>query len=311
MSRFRKFLVGLTLSSLLVLIIGMPPGWAQSTAASSPTANVVIDGRVLFRVGSIHNFSAEQRANSANADLQRALRTTPSETQIPVNIVQRDLLTTIRVNNRHLLTVTDGDFMVGVTPKEQAQEWAEILQSALARAQEERLPGHRREMGLRLLAALVGLVMLYSLVHWIRRRLWRQRFQKKRRLQPVPYAQKLVQPLLLGMQASTGLAFLWYAGELLPKVRIARYRIFQFLEQTFNSALLTVGEKTYSVLDLFKLVVLLALLWAAVRALSMIIKSSFLQAAISDRGAQDAIATVIQVVLMVVGTFYFAASLGH
>lgn len=301
----------------LTLGLNLQPGLAQQpaaisspTALASPTADVVIDGRVLLRLGSINGFTAERRANSANADLQWALRTTPAGTPIRVNVAQRDDLTTIRVNNRHLLTVTDSDFMMGVTPQEQAEEWVEILQVGLARTQAERLPGYVQAMSWRLLAALVGAIALYYGIRWIRKRLWRQRFKRVRRSHPTPYGQKLLQPTLLGVQAGIGLGFLWYVAELLPKARMARYRVFQFLEQTFNSALLTVGEKTYSVLDLFKLVVVLVLLWLAVRGLSAIIKSSFLQAAISDRGAQDAIATLIQVILMVIGTFILLQAWG-
>jgi len=312
-SRSRSVLLctaAILFSLLFTISIGLQPGIAQSTLANTPTADVVLDGRVLFRLGSIDGFTAERRANSANADLNRALRATPPDRLVRVNVGKRDNLTTIRVNNRHLLTVTDGDFMVGVTPTEQAQEWTEILQAAFARAQRERLPGHRQAVTWRILAMLAAAIALYSLVYWFRRRLWRQRFRKLRRSKPIPYSQKLLQPALLGVQASLVLSFLLYVCELFPRARAARYSVFQFLEQTFNNPLFTAGEKTYSVLDISKLVVVLVLLWLTVRGLSALIKSSVLQAAISDRGAQDAIATVIQVVLMVVGTFILLQAWG-
>lgn len=297
-------------SLFLTLGLGLQPGFAQSTEPAWPTSDVVIDGRVLLKLGSIDGFSAERRAQSANADLQRALKKTPAGTPVRVNVAERDNLTTIRVNNRHLLTVTDGDFMAGVTPAEQAQEWVEILQVGLARAQQERLPGYGQTMIRRILVALVGAIALYSAVYWIRKRLWRQRFKNIRHSKPAPYGQKLLQPVLMGLQVGIVLAFLHYVCELFPRARTARYQVFQFLEHTFNNALFTVGEKTYSVLDVSKLVVLLVLLWVAARGLSTLIKSSFLQAAISDRGAQDAIATLIQVVLMVVGTFILLQAWG-
>jgi len=297
-------------SLFLTLGFGSQPGVAQSTEPAWPTSDVVIDGRVLLKLGSINGFTAERRAQSANADLQRALKNTPAGTPVRVNVAQRDNLTTIRVNNRHLLTVTDGDFMVGVTPEEQAQEWVEILQVGLAQAQQERLPGYGQTMARRILGALAGAIALYSAVYWTRKRLWRQRFKNLKHSKPAPYAQKLLQPALLGLQIGIVLAFLHYVCELFPRARTARYQVFQFLEHTFNNALFTIGEKTYSVLDVSKLVVLLVLLWLAARGLSALIKSSFLQAAISDRGAQDAIATLIQVVLMVVGTFILLQAWG-
>ncbi|MEL6553393.1 MAG: mechanosensitive ion channel domain-containing protein [Cyanobacteria bacterium J06621_11] len=288
----------------------LQPGIAQSTLPTAPMADVVLDGRVLFKLGSIDGFTAERRASSANTDLYWALKTTPLDRLVRVNVAEQDNLTTIRVENRHLLTITDSDFMVGVTPEEQAQEWTELLQAAFKRSQKERLPSYRRAVIWRILAALTAAIALYILIYGFRRRLWRQRFRKLRRSKPIPYSQKLLQPALLGLQASTVLSFLLYVCELLPSARTARYKVFQFLEQTFNNALFTVGEKTYSVLDVSKLVLLLVLLWLAVRGLSALIKSSVLQAAISDRGAQDAIATLIQVVLMVVGTFILLQAWG-
>ncbi|MEL6777461.1 MAG: transporter, partial [Cyanobacteria bacterium J06597_16] len=82
------------------MILGIPTaGWAQTASSPRPTAKVVIDGRVLFRLGSISGFTAERRAESANQDLQVAIQTTPLDQLIRIHVVERDQLTTIRLNN--------------------------------------------------------------------------------------------------------------------------------------------------------------------------------------------------------------------
>ncbi|MEM9163425.1 MAG: mechanosensitive ion channel domain-containing protein [Cyanobacteria bacterium P01_F01_bin.4] len=294
-------------ASLLSLGLVRQPVMAQSLAAPSPKADVVIDGRVLFRLGSIDGFTAEGRANLANTDLQRALQTTPLDRPIQIRVVHRDDLTTLRVNNRHLLTVTGGDFMRGVTPREQADEWAEILQAALQQAQRERRPAYYREMIWRGLAALIAAIGLYSAIRWGRRRWWR-RWARQTGL--LSYRRQLVKPALLGVQGGVWLAFLIYACELLPQARIVRYQVFRFLERTFNNALLTVGERGYSLLDIFKLVLLAIVLWVAVRGLTALVKSRFLQVAIPDRGVQDAIATLMQFGLTGLGLFILLQAWG-
>ncbi|MEM8809332.1 MAG: transporter, partial [Cyanobacteria bacterium P01_G01_bin.38] len=185
------------IASLLSLGLARQPVMAQSLASPSPKADVVIDGRVLFRLGSIDGFTAEGRANLANTDLQRALQTTPLDRPIQIRVAHRDDLTTLRVNNRHLLTVTGGDFMMGVTPQEQADEWTEILQAALQQAQRERRPAYYREVIWRGLAALIAAIGLYSAIRWGRRRWW-GRWARQTGL--LSYRRQLVQPALLCVQ---------------------------------------------------------------------------------------------------------------
>ncbi|MEL6470885.1 MAG: hypothetical protein AAFQ74_14250, partial [Cyanobacteria bacterium J06623_4] len=175
------------LAALLCFLPGFglfpAPGFAQDAFTEpSPTADVVVDGRVLFRLGSVDGFTAERRANSVNQDLQAAIESTPLDQLIRVSIAEQDALTTIRLNNRHLLTVTDSDFMRGVTHQEQAEEWAPLLRSALARAQEERQPRYARVAIWRSLIGLGVAIALHTLILWIRRWLWRRWASRPKRL---------------------------------------------------------------------------------------------------------------------------------
>ncbi|MGB2924753.1 MAG: mechanosensitive ion channel domain-containing protein, partial [Limnothrix sp.] len=280
---------------------------AQPTDAPSPTSAIVIDGRVLFRLGSIDGFTAERRADSVNADLQKILQTTPSDIPIKVRVVQRNDLTTLRVNSRHLLTVTEGDFRRGFSPEEQAEEWAIKMEESLARAQLERRPGYVRSMLWRILLAFSLAIGLYSFVRWLRRRLLRRWTQAANQLSP---QERLLQTALQGLQASVWFAFFLYLCELSPKARTARYNTLHFLKNTFNNGLLTVGVKSYSLLDIFQIILFVSILWIAVRAMTAITKRNFLQAAIPDRGLQEAIATLMQFSLTGIGLFIMLQAWG-
>lgn len=278
----------------------------QATAkVSAPTAEVVIDGRVLFRLGSIDGFSAQRRANSVNTDLQQALQATPLDQSIPVNVARRNDLTTLWLDERHLLTVTESDFMRGVSPTEQARKWETLLNRALTQAQKERSPGYYRAAIWRIVLAFVSAIALYSSLRWLRRRLWRQSQNQRAspEQQPSSYLKRLRQPALLCLQGGVWLAFLGYLCEQLPRARIARYNTLRFLSRTFTSNLLNLGEQTYSLLDICQLILLVTALWLAIRGLTALIKSRFLQATVPDRGLQDAIATLIQVGLTSIGLF--------
>lgn len=303
------FLIGFFVVCLIALFSlgGMSRvSLAQASAATTPKADVVIDGRVLFRLGSIEGFSAEERADFANRSLQEALNDTPTQIPIQTQVVQKDNLTTIRVKNRHLLTVTKGDFMVGVTSREQAKAWSDLLAAGLKKAQWERQPAYYRSIIWQTLAGFALTIAFYSILHWKRRQMRRQPLKSMNG----SYGKRLIQPALLCLQLLSWFAFLLYLCELIPQARIGRYQSFQFLQRVFTNALLTTGERSYSLLEIFKLIALALLLWVAVRGLTAVVKSRFLQAAIPDRGLQDAIATLMEVSLMGLGGFILLQAWG-
>lgn len=291
--------------ALLSFLLGFGPFSAPSLAQAAfteppPTADVVVDGRVLFRLGSVDGFTAERRANSVNRDIQAAIASTPLDQRIRVSIAEQDALTTIRLNNRHLLTVTDSDFMRGGTHQEQAEEWAPLLRSALARAQEERQPRYARLAIWRSLIGLGVAIALHTLILWVRRRLWRHWASRPKRL---AYSRRLIIPALLCLRGVVWLALLHYLCELWPSARTTRYQTFQLLNRSFNNDILTLGEQAYSLLDVAQLILFIIALWIGVRGLTAAIKSRFLQAAIPDRSIQEVIATLTQFLLMALGLF--------
>ena len=100
-----RVMVAMVLGMALALAT-VSPGLAQ--IAMSDDANVVIDGRVLFALGSIDDFSAEARTEFANQALWQVLENAESRS-IRVRTRQQEGLVTVRANGRHLLTVTNSD----------------------------------------------------------------------------------------------------------------------------------------------------------------------------------------------------------
>lgn len=66
----------------------------------------------------------------------------------------------------------------------------------------------------------------------------------------------------------------------------------------------------YSLVSVFNVVLLTLALWIGVRAITSAVKSRFLQVAIPDRGGQDAIATLMQIILTGIGLFLILQVLG-
>lgn len=291
---------------LVTTLFNLQPA-AVAQSQSRQEADVVIDGRVLFQLGQIDTVSAQRRADVANEALWKVLENAesqPTPSPIRVRTRQQDGLVTVRANGRHLLTVTSRDLMTGVLAQDQADAWAEELQAALARAQQERRPTYQRQMAWMSLIASAIALTIWALLYNGRRWLWRRQTRAGKKL-PV-----WLLPSLLGAQIVVWLATAVYICELFPAARSMRYRIFQFLERTFTGPLFDIDGQDYSLVNLFQLVLLTLALWIGVRIVTSAVKSRFLTAAIPNRGVQDAIATLMQVVLTGLGLFLILQVLG-
>lgn len=301
---WRIWLVSVVLA-ILVSGVGLPVS-AQSQLPAKE-ADVVIDGRVLFQLGSIDDVSAERRAEVANDALWKILENAQSQRPTPASIRvrtrERDGAVTVRANGRHIVTVTSRDLISGVLAEDRAEEWARELQAALDQAQKERQPGYQRRMawvsvGVAAIALLFW-ALFYNVRRWLRRR--------QTRLGQLPM---WILPTLLGAQICVWLAAGLYICELFPAARSVRYRIFQFLERTFTDPLFDIDGQGYSLIGVFNVMLLTLALWIGVRLVTSAIKSRFLTAAIPDRGVQDAIAILIQAILTGLGLFLILQVLG-
>lgn len=295
-----KNFIRIALIIWLCLGIGLP---LPATAQTQPEkANVVVDGRVLFQLGTIENISAEERATFASQALwqvlENAQRQSPPST-IRVRTKEQDGLVTLRANGRHLLTVTNGDLMAGVPAQERADLWADSLQIALNKAQQERQPGYRRQMIWVSFGVVAIALLIWALLYNIRRWLWRRQTRKGK----LPM---WILPSLLCAQVLVWLGAAIYICELFPTARSTRYRVFQY----FTNPLLDIDGQGYSLMDGLRLALLTLALWIGVRLVTSAVKSRFLKAAIPDRGMQDAISTLMQFLLTGIGLFLILQVLG-
>ena len=262
-----------------------------------------------FRWGGIEAFSPKQRADFANTVLKNTLQSTALDQPLRVRVSSRGELATIRVNNRHLLTITQGDFMMGVEPREQAEDWAQKIQTALDRAQLERTPVYRRRALWHGLGWVAGAIVFHFGVHWGRRQIRRQLARKGSRISRWPM-RSLLLPMSLGLQIGVWLIAGLCFSNLFPLSRFWRYQLINFLIKTFTAPVFSLGEQGFSILDLLKLVVLAIGLWVMVRSLTLVFKSRFLQAAGAQRGVQDAIAILMQFALTGLGLIVLLQAFG-
>lgn len=91
-----------------------------------------------------------------------------------VEVIERRQLPVIQVNGRHLLTVTEQDAPAGRTAPEQAQLWAQRVEGAIQRGQQQRSPVYvRRALFFAASSVLVAIAAHWSLGwvwhHWLHR----------------------------------------------------------------------------------------------------------------------------------------------
>ncbi len=145
MSQFKQaWLIGLAVIACILCLTW--PGMAtDKTPPNTAKVPVVLDGRELFEIGSLASFTASERAGFATGVMYDQMRRLPSTVPIRVTQLQRGDLITLRLSGRNLLTITAQDLMGGITAEEQADLWANQLQSALEQARLERTRQYRRQ----------------------------------------------------------------------------------------------------------------------------------------------------------------------
>ncbi len=310
MKRLR--LVAIALISL-VIILGFTPtsllaqGSSPADLTDGEKAPVVFDGRFLFEVGSIEDFSAERRADYAVKILHEELHATPLDQSIPVTVVAQNRLTTIRINDRHLLTLTEGDFMLGTTSAEQAWRWRDVIDLALAQGQQERSPAYQRQaiaISAGIVAGAIALQILFSgLGRWLRR--WQTRQSSpviSQSLSQITTTQRiLVQLMLLLMPIAVWITVAYIITDRFPVLRQWRYDWLTSTHDGLKSPLVTLGDRGYSLLDIGILVGLVLALWILVRSLTNLLKSQILSTTGSQRGIQEGVINLSQYIVLGIG----------
>lgn len=283
------------------------PSYAQTPATPvisfRQRAPVAIDGRVLFFVSDTANRRATERAQEINAILARLVET-PAPPQ--VEIAQENQLTTLRINNRHLVTVTSEDLREGLTTTEQARMWQQQVIDAFQLAQTERSPLYMRQASIAsaivLAGAIAGHLFLQVSGQFLAAKLgeWLTR-------NPVLGGEwddplkRFVRLGFSGLQVGLWLAVGYFLTDLFPWTRRWRYELFNLFFASLTAPVFTLDQRGYSILDILLLIVFGVLLWLGVRSVTKLFQSRLLNHSHIDRRMQDVLAIAFQSILMFVG----------
>jgi len=286
-----------------------PAGSTSTSALSSETAPVVVDGRSIFRVGSVPNFSAAERADFINRVLAQEL---VYENAPEVMLDEQNRQTILRVNDRYLLTITDRDIRSGISVEEQARQWQQSLQQSLQQAQLERSPGHVGKMLIKSVWVLLAVVILQQGLAMLRRWLSRQRRQGSEAGGAV---RQSAHQTLLHVGVLLGQIGLWlwtivHLSDRFPLLRQGRYQILQLASTSLTVPILGIGNQSYSLLDLLGFVILTIALWWGIRTLTRLLRTQVLQVTGVDPSVQDTVSALVQYGLIFLGVVIILQSRG-
>ena len=288
----------------LVLCLFAIPTLAQPLQ-SSPGADVLVDGQVAFRVNQFGQFTAEERADWINSQLQTAIE---SIDPVSIAIEKRNEQLIIVANGRYLLTVTEQDLKTGSTPQEQAEIWSTQLQQLVQKSQEQRGADYLWKASILVAIAILTAILL----HWLLGRLWPRFFRKAmHRFWPREEALSSGRGRILNLSRKLTLLLLrvgvWllaaiYIVNLFPLSRQWSYRLISDLTVAFTSPLFTLGDRSYSVIDVLILIGLFWGLTVVASAVMELVRSHLLDRLGIGRGTQEVVAIVAKYSLIVIGT---------
>ena len=276
--------------------------WSPVVAESSlPEAKnikapVVLDGRELFKVGSSGNLSATERADSISSLLEAKLSYLQPGKSLAVKVVEQQGWTVIRINQRHLITVTKQDLIPGMFLKEQAEIWREEIETAIEKALQERTAVYNAWATQMVSIGLIITIVLQSGLFWLSRR-----YRKKQLQQSTQQTGSFQLLGILLLEIIFWIVFVYYSANLFPKTRNWLYHLLSVLDTTFNSEIINLGEEAISLSRVFFLILLGIGLWFIVCWLSDFLKSRILPLTGVELALQDSIALLTRYGLMSIG----------
>ncbi|MCC0175424.1 mechanosensitive ion channel [Waterburya agarophytonicola K14] len=265
--------------------------------ALSRKADIVLDGQKLFEIGSSGNFSATQRAEKINSLLQNKLKEyANSPEELNVAVAQQSDWTVIRVNDRHLLTVSENDLIPGIMAQEQAEIWQEQIELALEKGIKERSPA-------RLKWTIKMIAIAFTLVAGIQFGLFclKRHFSRKR----LESSQRWISWTILAiltLQTLVWLILVYYCTYLFPQTRTWQYNIWQSVSDTFNTEIFDFGGETAISLRRIIILISLGIGWLIfVRWFSQMLKLNILPLTGFESTLQSSIAFLTRYGLLFLG----------
>lgn len=301
--RYQRDWLPLVLGILILVLTLLPISSQAQTPANKETekAPIVLDGRILFEVGKLGNFTADKRADIINETLEREVR---SPEPIKVEVIQENQQTVIRnyPTERQLLTVTEADVIAASSIQGQALIWRNIVENALKRGQSERTGAYVRQAWLKSIAVILVAIALHLALRFSEQLVYRRvtRFLNNPSSFVYPWrkpTQLFWQLVMLGLQIGIWIAVAYYVSEIFADARSWRYELFNLLDEQ----IFTLGKSSYSALDLLLLLAFTVGLWFAVKALTMFFRSYVLSRTGTEKGFQEVVATLTQYILTFLG----------
>jgi potassium-dependent mechanosensitive channel len=279
---------------LLTLVLILIPNY--SLAQSNQKAPIVVDGREIFIIGGLENFTANERAKIINESLQKELNSSLSS-QLEIIETNQETVIRSKTSQRHLLTVTKNDVIEASSVFNQALIWEEKLTSALTNARLERTPAYLRQAWLYIIIVSVSAIALHVIFELIKITVNRQIIiisENNANFHPWQQQfQLLLKLTILAMQIGLWLAIFYYNTDLLPNFRSWRYTFFNFL----SAPIFTLGKSEYSAIGLVLLLGFTIVIWFISKAITELFKAYLLQQTGVDPRAQEVIGILSQYVI--------------
>ena len=327
-----------TCSLILILAI---PGVAQIGIDNSPlifddwlvtslntsdssTLPVVLDGRELFFVSESKDVNARDRVRHIQAELKLAI----SSSHAPqITIETRNRLPVLYLNKRHLHTVTNQDKVDQETLQERTKRLKTIIESAIIIARKERTIIYLAKQ--LVVAALILLItiLVIRLLKKLEKSPFSEAIQKI-----IPFESKSedekklprqdfsgILNILLHLQLSLAQIVLWgifvfFITGLFPYSRSWRYYFFsQFINSFssfFTNNFFTLGETSYSILDLLIILFLFFIILTAIGFITDLLRTRVLQPTGINRGSQEVILVITKYGLIFIGTIILLQASG-
>lgn len=279
----------------IAFFLGFLLAIAPVLAQDQPTAPIVVDGHRLFEISQSGGFTAQERAVDANRLLSRKIE--QAETPIEVEVDAQGGLPIIRINGSHLLSVTSEDTPEGRSVQEQAQIWANELRNAIERAQRERTRSYLLRAVLLSMSYIVaafavswGLGWLWH--NWLQPRLEKSADSPSAQMNQSVSTEIGAQIILTIARGAVWLYSLISISDLFPYTRQWSRNIVDVLSATLFSDLFSLGDSSYSILDLLILIALFAGLFIVARTVRRVLRSRVLAFTGLSRAAQESIALI-------------------
>lgn len=312
---------------ILALILGLWLGGVGIASWAAPIKQaIILDSRPVFEVSDTGDFSARERAE----DAARILRDLIQDPEAPLRVAIENVAASetgatvpiLKVDGKHLISVTTADTPPGRTPREQAEIWRQQLQQALRQAKFER----SREYLLQTLPLLLGMGLLASAASWGLLKSWQIWLLPWARRQgaaatepphndpvarvhtdiepepsPTPGSEILARILLYLLQAVVWLAAAAYVSERFTHTRQASRWLLGTITGSLTAEIVPLGDRSYSVLGLMVLLALLATIAIAAQNIQRLLRSRILNLTGLDRSTQATIAAIANYAFLFIG----------